>query len=290
MYQKKTQNSENIRQIIKSNNPLRLVHALQTTPELLNIIARHGLRPIQQAIVENKVILVEILLDHGCNPCIADERGETPLFLAVHLDDLKIAKDLILHGASALVRDTNSCNVFHLAALGDTGQELAILLCEAVESPEDLEDALCSTSKSKYSIEPISSPIETAILTKAHVALKVFLSFLSMEAINRRFNCLIDHCLKSKTSLDVVESLVAAGYHIRRELATLDLQAYDGSAATVVPIVEYLHAMRSFVPSLFDLTRLQILSDVPPKERRSQEVFSQMQLPQLLSYKLCIKF
>ncbi|XP_063714265.1 ankyrin repeat family A protein 2-like isoform X3 [Symsagittifera roscoffensis] len=260
MYQKKTQNSENIRQIIKSNNPLRLVHALQTTPELLNIIARHGLRPIQQAIVENKVILVEILLDHGadtsvlkpdgssllhlailnstvdlvrlllkagCNPCIADERGETPLFLAVHLDDLKIAKDLILHGASALVRDTNSCNVFHLAALGDTGQELAILLCEAVESPEDLEDALCSTSKSKYSIEPISSPIETAILTKAHVALKVFLSFLSMEAINRRFNCLIDHCLKSKTSLDVVESLVAAGYHIRRELATLDLQAYD---------------------------------------------------------------
>ena len=52
-------------QIIKSNNHLRLQHELQEWPQLINGIARHGLRPLQQATIQGSIQLVEILINHG---------------------------------------------------------------------------------------------------------------------------------------------------------------------------------------------------------------------------------
>lgn len=328
MYQKKYQNSEIIRQIIKSNNAQRLEHALRTTPELLNIVARHGLRPIQQAIVQGSVNLVEILLEYGadigviksdgssllhlavlnsnlelvrlllkagCDPSLADERGETPLFLAVHLNDLKIAKDLLDSSADPLIRDANCCNVFHLCALGDKAQELILYLCDSVPNEIELEYALCASClRSEFSTEQLASPIETAIVTKSVTALKVFLSFLSPEVINRRFRGLISHCIEVKTTIAVIEALVDAGYDYRRELASMDMEEIFGSEppvdARIRPISLYLRELQTKVPSLFSLCRLKTLSQMQPKDRRSSEAIGELHLPLMVSQKLCIRF
>ena len=177
--------------------------------------------------------LVRLLLRAGCDARLADERGETPLFLAVHLNDLKIAKDLLDNLADPLVRDANCCNVFHLCALGDKAQELIVLLCEAVGDEKSLETALCASClRSEFSTEKTSSPIETAILTKSITPLKVFLSFLSSDVLNLRFQCLIQHCIKTKTSLEIIEVLVEAGYNYRRELSGLNLDDFFGEFLT----------------------------------------------------------
>ena len=234
------------------------------------------------AVLNPSLELVRILIDAGCDPCIADERGETPLFLAIHSNDLKIARELLKSGAYPLKRDNYGCNVFHLAALGDITPELIILLCEAVHSQDDLEKALFEPSKHGV------SAIETAIFTKSVTTLKVFLSFLTPDRLNFWHRDLIRHCIKCNTCTEIVDCFVDSGYDFRRELSRINLQ--DCTSDPNHNLISHLRNLHRFVPSLLHICKLKLLANLSPKDRRNMECFLAMHLPYLLSQKICISF
>jgi len=78
---------------------------LDSDRELISLRGKDGITQLQRAAMLNDADLAEVLLNHGAEPDIADDRGRTALHYAVFNDRCGIAEILISRGASLTAVD-----------------------------------------------------------------------------------------------------------------------------------------------------------------------------------------
>ena len=183
----------------------------------ITITKADGSSLLHLAALTSNIDLIRLLLKAGCSTLVENEKGESPLFSAVNMNDLKIARELLRSGANALHRDHQKFNVFHLCALGGKTPELISLLCEAASEQQNLDDAICSNQHG-------ASPLETSIYVNSVQAFKVMLSFITTEALNFHCRDLFNQALTRQAAVDIFESLVNFGYNFRKDLDQLELR------------------------------------------------------------------
>ena len=77
-------------------------------PDAPNVLDGH-LTPLHLAAIYSNlgIDVVEVLLTHGANPEVRDERGGTPLHMAASSNDVAVAKALLQYGANPYALDSS---------------------------------------------------------------------------------------------------------------------------------------------------------------------------------------
>jgi ankyrin repeat protein len=83
---------------------------------------------LHDAVIGGDLEVVRLLLLHGARPDPADEVGQTPLVLAVHMRHVEIAQLLLGAGARPTHRDRDGRTPLHFAVLGGSVQAACLLL------------------------------------------------------------------------------------------------------------------------------------------------------------------
>lgn len=91
-----------------------------------------GCTALHWAVMFDQINVIELLLKHGANPNIQDDRGWTPLHRAVISEKYKIIKLLLAHGALS-IPDNEGYTPLHHAANGNDLTSAQLLLDHGVD-------------------------------------------------------------------------------------------------------------------------------------------------------------
>lgn len=92
-----------------------------------NVANRLGVTPLRQAIIEGHAEIVQLLLEMGSDPNAPDSQGSTPLYCAAHGSSVEILKALVESGAT-LQSNSLDQNVLYVYAQKGHTEALKLLL------------------------------------------------------------------------------------------------------------------------------------------------------------------
>lgn len=92
-----------------------LIYWLSQNKELLNKVDQRGQSPLHLAVSAKHLQVVQLLLEQGADPNMRDQDQDTPLLLSIRAKDQAIAESLLIKGADAKIRDATGLSTIALA-------------------------------------------------------------------------------------------------------------------------------------------------------------------------------
>jgi len=117
----------------KNGDITQVKSLIKANPAIINSIDNKGFTPLHIAITKNQIKIVEYLITAGANVNIKNKNGLSPLFTALDRGKNKIAILLIENGADIYIKGYQNRTLLHMAARGNNVTVARSLIGKGIE-------------------------------------------------------------------------------------------------------------------------------------------------------------